>query len=266
MTDDPKAPGAAAVYLNVEETTNDDLHYQSVYVRIKVLQEKGKELATVELPYVKSDTRDFNIAGVYGTNATRIDDLKVRTIHPDGTVIPLTVNPEDLLASKKAVANGEFQINRKVFTLPSVDVGSILEYSYKVRFDDFVMSSPHWEIQKPYFVHKAHYEFTPSKEFLHGLANYFIDHNGHPINTLIMWQVLPPGVTVKRDAKGHFSLDVSDIPPIPREDWMPPLQNFRFKVAFYLTAEEEHDRLLAERNQTLVKGCGSLCRTHKTYP
>ena len=237
MTDDPKAPGAAAVYLNVAETFDDDLHYHSVYVRIKVLQEKGKELATVELPYVKSDTRDFNIAGVYGTNATRIDDLKVRTIHPDGTVIPLTVNPEDLLASKKAVANGEFQINRKVFTLPSVDVGSILEYSYKVRFDDFVMSSPHWEIQKPYFVHKAHYEFTPSKEFLHGLANYFIDHNGHPINTLIMWQVLPPGVTVKRDAKGHFSLDVSDIPPIPREDWMPPLQNFRFKVAFYLTAE-----------------------------
>jgi hypothetical protein len=48
MTADPKAPGAAAVYLNVEEITNDQLHYHSFYARIKVLTEKGKELATVD--------------------------------------------------------------------------------------------------------------------------------------------------------------------------------------------------------------------------
>jgi hypothetical protein len=236
MTADPKAPGAAAVYLNVEEIFDDDLHYQSFYVRIKVLQEKGKELATVELPYVKSDTRDFNIPAVLGTDATRIDELKVRTIHPDGTVIPMTVNPDDLLVSKKASTNGEIQVNRKVFTLPSVEVGSILEYSYKLRFDDNVASTPQWEVQKPYYVHKAHYEFRPSKEFIHGLANYFIDHNGNPINTLTVWQVLPRGVVLKKDVKGHYSLDVSDIPPIPHEDWMPPLENFRFKVFFHLTA------------------------------
>jgi hypothetical protein len=29
MTADPKAPGAAAVYLNLEEITNDPLHYKS---------------------------------------------------------------------------------------------------------------------------------------------------------------------------------------------------------------------------------------------
>jgi hypothetical protein len=236
MTADPKAPGAAAVYLNVEEIFDDDLHYQSFYVRIKVLQEKGKELATVELPYVKSDTRDFNIPAVLGTDATRIDELKVRTIHPDETVIPMTVNPDDLLVSKKASTNGEIQVNRKVFTLPSVEVGSILEYSYKLRFDDNVASTPQWEVQKPYYVHKAHYEFRPSKEFIHGLANYFIDHNGNPINTLTVWQVLPRGVVLKKDVKGHYSLDVSDIPPIPHEDWMPPLENFRFKVFFHLTA------------------------------
>ncbi|MGA3081606.1 MAG: DUF3857 domain-containing protein [Terracidiphilus sp.] len=237
MTDDPKAPGAAAVYLNVDEIFDDDLHYQSFYVRIKVLQEKGKELATVELPYVKSDTTDYNIPAVLGTDATRIDEVKVRTIHPDGTVIPMTVNPADLLVSKKTSDKGEVQINRKVFTLPSVEVGSILEYSYKLRFDDFVMSSPHWDIQRPYFVHKAHYEFTPSKEFNHGLANYFIDHNGHPINKMVEWQVLPRGVTLNRNLKGQYSLDVSDVPPIPHEDWMPPLQNFRFKVRFDMSAE-----------------------------
>ncbi len=49
MTSDPKAPGAAAVYLYREETTNDRmLRLQSIYARIKVLAEKGKELATVK--------------------------------------------------------------------------------------------------------------------------------------------------------------------------------------------------------------------------
>ena len=44
-----------------------------------------------------------------------------------------------------------------VFTLPSVEVGSILEYRLQIRYDDDMVSSPTWEIQQPYFVHKAHY-------------------------------------------------------------------------------------------------------------
>ena len=35
--------------LDIKQIANDPLHYQSYYARIKVLTEKGKELATVEL-------------------------------------------------------------------------------------------------------------------------------------------------------------------------------------------------------------------------
>ena len=93
MTADPKAPGAAAVYLNIEEIANDPIHFQSVYIRIKVLQEKGKELATVELPYM--------------SGSTKITDIKARTIHSDGTVIPLNGKPEDLLSTKTTTKDGE---------------------------------------------------------------------------------------------------------------------------------------------------------------
>jgi hypothetical protein len=86
MTADPKTPGAEAVYLNIEEIANDPLHYQSFYARIKVLGEKGKELATVEAPFLKGNFK--------------ITDIKGRTIHSDGTVIPLVVKPEDLLVLK----------------------------------------------------------------------------------------------------------------------------------------------------------------------
>ena len=219
MTADPKAPGAAAVYLNVDEEANDPLHFQSFYARIKVLSEKGKGLATVELPYFRGDTQ--------------ITDIKARTIHPDGAVIPLQGKPEDLLIAK----SGDKQFGRKVFTLPSVEVGSILEYRYQLRYDDNHYSSPQWEIQRPYFVHKAHYTFTPFKAFMPGSQNvtstYLLDEHGNPANSLIWWPILPPGVQVKIDASGHFSVDIADVPPSPDEEFMPPIQSVLYKVLFY---------------------------------
>jgi len=219
MTDDPKAPGAAAVYLDFQEIANDPLHFQSYYARIKILQEKGKELATVELPYFRGNRQVTNIKG--------------RTIHSDGTVIPLTVKAEDLLVTK----TGDQQLSRKVFTLPSAEVGSILEFSYDLRYDDNHFSSPYWELQKDYFVHRAHYAFTPFEGFQKGSASqtsmYLTDEHGNKINTMLSWLILPPGVQLKNDASGHISLDVTDVPPVPHEEWMPPIESFLYKVHFY---------------------------------
>jgi hypothetical protein len=229
MTSDPKAPGAAAVYLNVEEITNDPVHFYSVYARIKVLQEKGKELATVVVPYVRHSL-DQKADSVY---SNRVTDIKARTIHPDGTIVPLAGKPQDILNAKE----GQSQIDRVVFTLPSVEVGSILEYGYQVRYGDNWFSSPTWEVQRPYFVHKAHYAFTPFPIFVSGAENrmshYLVDENGLPADTLLWNSRLPAGVTVKRDVQGRFTVDVADVPPVPHEDWMPPLEGLLYKVAFY---------------------------------
>jgi len=227
MTDDPKATGAAAVYLNWEEVANDPIHFQSVYVRIKVLQEKGKELATVHLPYWHGN---FKIA-----------DIKARTIHSDGTVIPLAGKPEDLLLSKTSSGNGEqMQINSKVFTLPSVEVGSILEYRYDLRYDDDHVSSPTWEIQRPYFVHHARYTFTPFKAFLPGGTSMGLtDAHGNSVNTLIWYKVLPAGVDMKADVAGVFHLEVTDIPAAPDEEFMPPLDGMLYQVKFYYKSSRD---------------------------
>jgi hypothetical protein len=109
-------------------------------------------------------------------------DIKGRTIHSDGTVIPLVGKPADLLVAKvknkgrRAVAGQPQGLH-----LPSVEVGSILEYRYQSQNDDNI-SSPHWEIQQPYFVHKAHYLHALSRHFLHGSHNsdkhYLVDEYG----------------------------------------------------------------------------------------
>jgi hypothetical protein len=222
MTADPKAPGAAAVYLDYEEIANDPLHYQSTYARIKVLTDKGKTLATVELPY-------------FLKGSTKITDIRGRTIQPDGTIVPLTVKPEDLVVVK----TGEYQVERKVFTLPSVEVGSILEYRYDLEYDDNTFSSPQWDIQQPYFVHKAHYQFTPFKAFMPrgtpgtDTSMQLIDSRGRPATSLIWWPRLPTGSTISTSVNGSYTVDLTDIPPTPEEDWMPPIESLLYRVRFY---------------------------------
>jgi len=224
MAADPKAPDAAAVYLNVAETTDDQLHYKSFYARIKVLTEKGKELGTVEVPY---------------ENGTfKVSDIKGRTIHPDGTVIPLSGKPEDLLISKTVAKDGDLrQFNRKVFNLPSVEVGSILEYSYQIHYDDQWVSSPRWEIQKPYFVHRAHYAFKPLGAYAKGFGNVStklaMDKDGKVATFLLWTSNLPAGGSVKADNLGSYVVDLTDIAPIPREEWTPPLDSLNYNVKFY---------------------------------
>ena len=214
MTADPKAPGAAATYLYVEEVTDDANHFHSYYKRIKVLAEKGKELATVRVPYE------------HGMD--EVTDIQGRTIHADGTVIPLTAKPADLMDYKAA----NHQINTVVFTLPDVEVGSILEYSLKVRAPDSRVSEPVWDVQETYFVHKAHYSFHPYI----GPGRYVADSSGNALTRLMYGARLGADSQVNYDkAKDVYSLDLTDIPPLPDEDWMPPLNTLRWRVEFYFT-------------------------------
>ena len=219
MTSDPKSPGAAAVFLNLEEVTDDSLHFHSVYARIKVLEEAGKELATVELPYWRGTFQVLN--------------LKARTIHPDGTIIPLAGKPDDILVAKK----GAHQERERVFTLPSVEVGSILEYRFELSYGDRISWAPDWEIQRRFFVHKARYSFTPFAAFLSGWKNsmnwILVDRHGNAVNSVIWWKILPPGQDVKVDSVGRFSLEVADVPPAPHEKFMPPDNSFLYHVHFY---------------------------------
>jgi Domain of Unknown Function with PDB structure (DUF3857)/Transglutaminase-like superfamily len=212
MTSDPNAPGADAVYLYREERSDDNLHYHSYYVRLKVLTEKGKELATVRTPY---ERRSF-----------KVTDIQGRTIHRDGTVIAINTKPSDLTDVKTK----DYQVNTMVFTLPSVEVGSILEYRLQIRYDDDMVSSPTWQVQQPYYVRKAHYFFQPSSKL-----EYITNSRGDPANKLMYGVIGPKEAKIVSDTSGRYTYDISDVPPIPTDDWMPPLNSIHWRVEFYYT-------------------------------
>jgi hypothetical protein len=198
MTSDSKAPGASAVYLYREDITDQPASTRTFYERIKVLSEKGKEQATIRLAYEPS--------------TDKIEDVQGRTIHPDGTIVPLTDKPSELVEVKTK----GFQVNSLVFTLPSVEVGSILEYRIKMKYSHGT-EDPLWMIQQSLFVHQAHYNFKS-----HGNRT-----------SLSFSSRMGSDAKVINDKKGNYSLDIADVPALPDDDWMPPLNTLKWRVSFF---------------------------------
>jgi hypothetical protein len=256
MTSDPKAPGASAVFLYREETTDNGNHFISEYARIKVLTERGKEWATVEVPYSGSGA------------PPRIEG---RTIHADGKVIPLTGNAESLLAVKSHGSH----LKARVFDLPAVEVGSILEYRWTLPMGDANVggvtndlqgfmdsalsnSTPFWDVQQEIFVHKEHFYFNPLSDLEKNvIGNQSVTQfvNGEIASYLLYSARLPPGAQVGHTPppKSDFSLDIQDVPAIQYESNAPPDQGRVFAVRFYYTPYLSADVYWADEGKRWAK-------------
>jgi hypothetical protein len=222
MTEQPEVPGAAAVYLFREEITDDHLHVWTKYARLKVLTERGKEHANIELhQYEAGDNGGYTVSDIQG-----------RTIHPDGTIIPFTGKPYQKVIEK---SHG-YKESAKVFTLPDVEVGSIIEYRYSLRYDDNMYIPPDWFVQSDLYTRKAHYLWKPTGEQLLSKGEH-----GEELTTGIAWAPnLPPGFAVKSqrmaDGQQIFELNIHDVKPTPDEEFMPPFKSLTYRVMFYYAA------------------------------
>jgi len=277
MTADPAAPGADAVYLYREETEDDPHAFRTVYARIKVLTDAGKSAGVIhiDLPHTfvfnalgNNSSRMIGGVGSTSTQSTiggpntahwdlpsishagedqpwdtdtyvgkvEIGALEGRVTHADGTVVPLTGKPSELLKVSKGPRGSE-----TTFTMPGVEVGSIIEYRYQVRYDRY-LTAPDWQLQKPYFIHKEHFLFHPTSQFLpqHGTSagvndSMLKDSHDNVLTDIRFKHVLPSGKTPVQNAMGDWVLDLTDVPPIAQEPFAPPLNTAAWGVDFFYT-------------------------------
>jgi hypothetical protein len=243
MTEEPAAPGAAAVYLLRDELADDKLHVHTTYVRLKVLTEKGKQYADQEIPY---EGTQFKIFGVEG-----------RTIHSDGTVIPFTGKPYQKVLEK----GGKEKYKATVFTLPDVQVGSILEYRYVLSYESNVMFSPHWYLQGPLYVRKAHFQFVPSERLLR-------DSHDNVMPARVAYAAyLPKGSSVVYSpAAKYYTLDVEKIPPFDEEEFMPPMRNYSLRALFYYTVARTAEEYWANEGKYWSKNVDRFIDSGKLSP
>ena len=237
LTSVPEAPGANAICLLREQTTEDKQHMFSVHERIKVLTAAGAEHGDIELRYLQGGSSSFSL-----------DELAGRTIHPDGTVIPFTGKPYEKLISKTSGS----RYMAKIFSLPDVTPGSILEYRYKVRYGDNVYMSPDWYVQDDLFTRRVHYLWRPTDKML-----VTGDDRQQPISSISWTPILPAGAAVQqaKDASGQlsFELNTTNIPAVFNEEYAPPLQSFSYRVLFYFTPYRTREEFWSKEGKYWAK-------------
>ena len=113
MTSEPKAPRAPAIYLDYQVDRDDQSSQETDHVRIKILTEEGRKYGDVTIRFDE--------------NHEWISGIEARTIRPDGSILRFDGKVYDT-----PIVKGQgVRYMAKTFTLPDVQVGSIIEYRYK---------------------------------------------------------------------------------------------------------------------------------------
>ncbi len=207
MTSEPLAPGAPAIYLyrQVDRKDLGRANTEYNFVRIKILNEEGRRFANVEIPYRRDRS---NVSGI-----------RARTIRPDGSIVNFDGKVFDKTLEK---AKGE-KYQAKTFTVPDVQVGSIVEYHFNYDYEDGFVFDSYWLLSEQLFTKTAKFTLKPYPRF----------------DVRWVWPIgLPPGTDQpKLEPDGFVRLTAHNIPAFQREDYMPPENELKYRVIFIYSEE-----------------------------
>jgi hypothetical protein len=154
MASEPKAAGAPAIILfrQVDRDDRGNTAHEDVYFRIKILTEEGRKYGDIEIPFWKEQSN--------------IGNIHARTIGPNGTIVNFTGKAFD----KSIVKARGVKYMAKTFTLPDVQIGSILEYYYTTDFSEHYVFDSHWILSNELFTKHAKFSLKPyTSDRLHSL-------------------------------------------------------------------------------------------------
>jgi transglutaminase-like putative cysteine protease len=225
MTSVPEAPGAPAVilYRQVDRDDSAKTGNEQDYVRIKILTEEGRKYADVEIPYFRDQGN--------------IISLRARTIRPDGSIAMFEGKAYD----KTIVKARNVKYLAKTFTLPDVQVGSIIEYRYTEDMAENYVYNSKWILSNELFTKQAKFSLRPNKDFALRWS----------------WPIgLPQGVQPPRQepASQLVRMEASNIPAFQIEDYMPPENELKFRVLFEYSernAESDPAKFWKQEGRTL---------------
>lgn len=238
MKSDPAAPGAVAIILNHNEINNDNLHTTDIYERIKILTEDGKQYGDITIPYPG--------------RVVSIQNFRGRTIHSDGTIAEYAGRGLNQIMVK----GKNWNASKKMYAMPDVQVGSIVEVQYSLLYGDMSVMAPRWNVQSELFTRKARYEFVPFN--LAGREISIIDKHGQSIYDVAYSALLPPGprpvqtqepttaaemaLNSGKPTRPTWILEMTNISALPKASHLAPVKATQYRVQFYYssakTAEE----------------------------
>jgi hypothetical protein len=205
MTSEPQAPGAPAVILfrEVDRDDNGNTTHEDNFVRIKILTEEGRAHGNVEIAFNKADEDVVNIHG--------------RTIQGDGSSFEFDGKTfEKIIEKTQGLKN-----LAKTFTLPNVQVGSIIEYRYTIDFKEHLLFESHWILSSSLFTKNGKFTLKP-----------YQSRTGQQWKMRWTWRGLPAGTAPAEGPDRVVRMEVQNIPAFQAEEFMPPPNEMKVRVDF----------------------------------
>jgi transglutaminase-like putative cysteine protease len=218
LKDNAFEPGSPAMILEYEVQTDNTRSTETIYKRIKIFREEGRKFADVEIRYVEK--------------FTKVEEIRARVTSPAGKAEDFS----GAIYDKEIVKAKKFLYNAKTLTLSSVEVGSVIEYSYRLHWHSDipdVFKNPEryiivnalaypaaeWEIQEEIPVRHGRFTLRPIK----GTSPRFYS-NG-----------LPQSVTAHKRPDGTQELEVNYIPAFVKEEYSAPEENLKVRADLFYT-------------------------------
>jgi hypothetical protein len=201
----PGNPGASAIQLYFADYIDDDQQTEFFYHRIKILNDKGKQYADVEIEILPDSS---------------VTDLKARTIHPDGSIVDFNGKP----FQKTLIKGRGIKILADTFTMPDVTPGSIVEYKYKMSWPGMIVTDNYWLVQSNLYTLKESMRMKAYSGRLEGFEN------GFQVSLIAVH--MPPNLKPQRKG-ASFELDAENIPALDDEGYMPPEDDYKPQVHFF---------------------------------
>lgn len=214
----PHDPGADAIQLYMSYYKDDDAKFISVYKRIKILREAGKERANIEIPIGSRES---------------LKELFARTIHPDQKITDFTGKAfEKILIKRRGV-----KLAVRAFTLPDVTVGSIIEYRYTIILPPHIVSPiSAWPVQEDIFTLKKNLRFRAFQGLVLTPTEWTNVSRRSQVSYSYLNQI---DANVPEKKQGNLmELELQNVPKFDAEDYMPPEDDFRSVILFYYGGRE----------------------------
>ncbi len=207
ISEDGAQRAAGAIILYREEVADDSHHFTFKYVREKILSEDGRDYANVRI--------------LYFSDLYAITELQGRTLHADGSITEFDGQSYD----RPMYSGSRLRAMVKTFTLPHVEVGSIIEYRYKQQWLKDLPFSRRWIIQEDLMQKHVKLAFVPA-----GHRGFF----GRSRNP-VYWAVsgTPPGLAPKANRKGTLEMELHDVPAFEPEEFSLVDADLKMRASFF---------------------------------
>lgn len=196
--------------------------------RVKVLNHKGMDIATVDIRLYKSGTGA----------AEQLEDVNAVTYNMENGGVVVTRLDSKSVFTEQTNKN----IVTKKFTFPAVKEGSIIEYTYTIK-SDFLFNLQSWAFQSSYPCLWSEYEVNIPEFFNYvylsqGYLRFDVNEKKRSLNNFLISNSEGAGATRSARIQGEVNTNrwvVKNVPAIKEEPFTSTLRNHISKIEFQLS-------------------------------